>query len=175
MKRLISILLALFILYNSGVYLFLYIHTEKVVKQQAKERIRSGILKDEEYRLFIVSKLYRSEANDFTFIGDDEILYQGQMYDIVKIEDSGDSIKYYCLNDENESKLFANFSQLNKQVSDREKSLIITLLSLVLTQGLLESTLDINNPQEIIKIVPQNTHLIKNINADILDPPPKVS
>ncbi|MGB9696826.1 MAG: hypothetical protein ACP5P3_08825 [Ignavibacteria bacterium] len=175
MKRLVSILLALFVLYNSGVYLFLYIHSEKVVKQEAKDRIRSGLLREDECKLFVVSKSYQLNENEFTFIGDDEILYQGQMYDIVKVEDSDDSIKYYCLNDESESKLLTGFTQLNKQVSDKEKSLIITVLSLVLAQGLLESTIDVNTPQKVTKIIPQNTHLIKNISADILDPPPKNS
>lgn len=146
-----------------------------MVKREARDRIRSTLLKENEYKFFVVSKLYQSSENDFKFVGDDEILYQGQMYDVAKVEDTGDTIKYYCLNDESETKLLTGFFQLNEQVNNREKSLIITVLSLVLTQGLLESNLDVNISQEITKIIPQNTHLIKHIIADILDPPPKVS
>lgn len=174
MKKLISILIALFVLYNSGVYLFLYIHSEKVVKQQAKDRILSGVVTEDECKLFVVSRSSQFKE-DFTFVNDDEILYQGQMYDIVKVEDSGDSIKYYCLNDDAETKLLTGFFQLNKQANEKERALIMTVLSLVLAQGLLESPLNFNISQEITKILPQNTHLIRSINADILDPPPKVS
>jgi hypothetical protein len=175
LKKITSILLALFILYNSGVYLFLYIHTEKVIKQEIKDRISSGFLKENEYKLFIVSKSYKSAENNFTFVGNDEILYEGQMYDIVKVEYSGDSIKYYCLNDEGETKLITAFFQLNKQINDREKSLLITVLSLILTQGILDNNFDINISKDFTIITPQNTYLIKNINKDILDPPPKIS
>lgn len=53
---------------------------------------------------------------------DKEFRHQGTMYDIVKRRSTNDSIFYYCINDKQETRLFAHLDKLINKQLDNDKS-----------------------------------------------------
>ncbi|MDP1802854.1 MAG: hypothetical protein Q8L81_15945 [Bacteroidota bacterium] len=51
-----------------------------------------------------------------------EFRHKGSMYDVVKFETEKDSISYYCVNDVQETMLFAHLEEIINQQIDNDKS-----------------------------------------------------
>jgi hypothetical protein len=116
MKRTVSILLvAVFLLQTLGIYLVFKLKQTEI-RSEVKNKI-STELPDE---ALVLIKLNNSTANKsgngFRWIRHNEFSYRGKMYDVVRREQHDrNEIWFFCLSDEQETKLISNFRQ---QVND---------------------------------------------------------
>jgi len=107
MKRIVSILLILLLLYNAFGFLFSYFHLKKTFKKEALEKI-DNFLSEEE---LITLGFSNMELNDKVFfVHSREFIFNNEMYDIFETEERNDSIFYRCICDKNETFLEKSFS-----------------------------------------------------------------
>ena len=117
MRILLAISLLLLLLFQTASYLLVFKIQQYQIRKEIKQQIKAGVPEDELVLLKIPLSLESSAHNDqFQRIHDREFRYQGEMYDIVRQEQHGDTTWYYCLWDEKESELFA---QLDEQVAQQ--------------------------------------------------------
>ncbi len=81
------------------------------VRYEMKQRIKHGIAEEDRLVLKITPEI---EANPEIFIRihSREFRYLGEMYDVLKTENSGDTTFYTCIHDVKESGLFKNLDAL---------------------------------------------------------------
>ncbi|MEJ2103414.1 MAG: hypothetical protein P8X47_02420, partial [Ignavibacteriaceae bacterium] len=77
------------------------------------ERYSSHILKLKFTRLEYIRDLNWKEENEFE--------YKNEMYDVAKIERIGDNVFIYCVRDEMEEQLIANFERVTGTNSTKDK------------------------------------------------------
>lgn len=122
MKRIASfILLSVFLYSAAGVFVVFKIQQHEI-KQEIKSRIKNNVPESE---LVILSFDPSSKEHEaLIWLEDHEFLYRGEMYDIVRqFTDEKNIVHYYCINDEQESKLFANLDEsVDKNMQDNNKS-----------------------------------------------------
>ena len=98
-----------------------------------------------------------------------EFKYQGEMYDVVKVKCDRQKTYYYCLGDQKEKLLIANFNIAHNTHKDLEKKLKrATVLSFYLPPT---SITKIQYPIHILFAEPIG-HYISNM-VEIHSPPPK--
>ena len=98
------VLLALFLFNVVGYFItfkLVQYQVKKEVKIAMKQRISISELTAIQINKRDLSQLVWKEKNK-------EFYYKGELYDIVKTEEQTESVTYYCINDEQEEKLFAN-------------------------------------------------------------------
>lgn len=68
-----------------------------------------------------------------------ELLYQGKLYDVLRTDTVGATIRYYCVNDAKEDALFARLDQLEQDAGNtglmRKNSNLLKLFSLIYLPG----------------------------------------
>lgn len=114
MRVLLSISLLLLLLFQTASHLFVFKIQQYQIRKEIKRQIKAGVPEEELILLKIPHSLEISPNNKFKRIEEHEFRYLGEMYDVVKQEQHGDTTWYYCLWDEKESELFA---QLDEQVA----------------------------------------------------------
>jgi len=109
LHRILSLLLLFIFLYNIGGYFIAFIAIQYQVRNEIKAQIREGIAEDELHQIILPAN---PEVNtDFSLDDEQEIKYNGKMYDIVKQIVKGDSIYFYCILDEEETELFEDLDE----------------------------------------------------------------
>lgn len=109
MKRLTTILLLVLFSYNflgAGFVYNIWLYT---IKKEVKEQVSNK----HEKELTLVKVPLDQNGNppaDFQWHEEDEFRYHGQMYDIIRSEDHGSQIWYYCHWDKAETRLLNNLS-----------------------------------------------------------------
>lgn len=110
MKRFTTILLLILFIYNFLGAGFVYNGWLYSIKKEVKERLKSK--QHEEVALLKIPISWNHKPpSDFQWHGTDEFQYRGQMYDIIRSEEHGDTIWYYCHRDIAETKLLNNLSR----------------------------------------------------------------
>jgi hypothetical protein len=113
MRVLLAIFLLLLMLFQTASHFFVFKIHQYYIRKEIKAQIKAGVPKE----ALILLKIDKSlEADEFQRVEEDEIRYHGEMYDIVRQENHGDTTWYYCIWDEKESELFA---QLDEQVDQQ--------------------------------------------------------
>ena len=134
LKSIISILLLIsFTVPFGGSYILLQ-YQKRQVKKEIKERIISGIDKND----LVVFKLSKKESEtELLWEHSGEFEYRGEMYDIVHSEEKGDTIFYWCWWDYKETKLNKQLDNLvaqamghNPGIQANTKSIATFLFSL---------------------------------------------
>lgn len=168
MKKVIPlILLAVFLINLEGTYLLFLFQQSKNLKDIRAE-IRKN-LKDEILTLIIVPN---NKVSQIHWIRkNDEFIYDGKMFDIVRVKSTHNEKYFYCINDEKEKQLISDYQKkcdqnnksntLLRQISN--STFFFTFFSLVIT-------------------LPINTICFseydfgyKSMIIDILSPPPRHS
>lgn len=111
MKRALTILLLLVVSYHFLGVGFVYNIWLYSIKSSVKEQLKGT--HDEETTIIKLSKV--SDYPSLKWHESEEFEYRGQMYDVIKKEDHGDAIWYYCYWDKAETKLL---NDLSKYVTD---------------------------------------------------------
>lgn len=175
MKKTLSILLILFIIINSGGYLFIYLQLENYFKKIAFNRINEFIPIEKLERIEISNNSKSTESKDYIrFIDDREICYKGKMYDIYMVFVQDGKTIIYCISDENEDIINNAFSEyINESDGDLESQTIINFVKIIITLALEPIQSDFSYIQPYKNISFNYINLFGNINIDIPSPPPK--
>jgi hypothetical protein len=107
MKRIASAILLSLFLYNIVGYYFSY----SVLNWENSSQMSLNIKSSNNLETLQIKK---SELNNVIF-SDNEMSYQGEIYDVKKISSNGDYILVQCLHDKKEETLFAD---LDKQIQN---------------------------------------------------------
>lgn len=106
------IILLLLLAFQSAGYLLVFRIQQLRIKKEMKAKIKNGIADDQ----LVLLKILKTAKDDFPrswkWIDEHEFRYEGDMYDIVRKQEKGDTVWYYCIPDEKESRLFANLDEL---------------------------------------------------------------
>ncbi len=166
MRKYISLILLVIILFVSNGYHLYFKYLQHNIQQEIKHKIRNKLSK-KELTLIVVSsnnkkKIKWTKENK-------EFIYNGLMYDIVKVETQGKEKYYYCINDTKEKDLIANYKKHNRHRNN-------TLLKIrkILSNKYFPEKLSINtkiNKDDMCFIKYQQNY--KSIYVETLSPPPK--
>lgn len=118
-KKTFSILLLTAFLFNLFGYFPLFKMAQHKIQKQIKTLLKKGVPKNELYVISValnkVNELdWKKEGKEFR--------HKGAMYDIVKQETKGGFVFYYCVNDKQETQLFAHLEELVNQQINNDKS-----------------------------------------------------
>jgi hypothetical protein len=116
-QTLVSFILIILLLFNSGVNVLLYFSSTKIVKKTIHYLIENDELEKELMILSISKKDIEEKIVKFEWVEEKEFRYNGMMYDVKKDLSDNDSLRFLCYLDEHENlleKLFSRFSDSNK-------------------------------------------------------------
>lgn len=103
-KALLSMLVFVFLFNVIGYYLLYHI-----LESNNRNEMQKSLA---EATVFETIRIHKSELHNVIFEDDgNEILLNGEMYDIRSKVDSGDYVIFYCIQDKHETKLRAEFSK----------------------------------------------------------------
>jgi hypothetical protein len=170
MKKSLSILL-IFAFFYSFIGLYLNFEIAQIcIKEEIKEKIIHNLPESELTLIKIPSGthekiIWMEEGREFR--------YQGNMFDVVRINKRADTTYYYCFSDVKESTLMAGLDKLVKDQTDnaqsrtnQKKQEITYFFEKALpTQCLTEITVSYFN----------FSSRYKSIDTDVLSPPPRIS
>ncbi|MCK6649467.1 MAG: hypothetical protein L6Q66_07415 [Bacteroidia bacterium] len=115
MKRTIAILLFFVFTFNIAGVIVVFKLQQFSIRREIKRQIKRGV-SDEELHVIIVNT---ENSEELSWQKENEFIYKGAMYDIVKKETLADSsIAYYCINDKQETELFAHLDELIRKDMD---------------------------------------------------------
>lgn len=144
LKRVLSIFLALILIFNSAGYIVVFYQMKKVFKKQAFQKLENYI-NPEDLTTIVLSRYdFENENENFYFVEAHEIKYFGKMYDIARIEHSDDSVKIIALNDENEDNLHNLFAQFFTKNLNDKYSKTAGIIKLIITDSGLPIIFDSN-------------------------------
>ena len=82
------------------------------MQYEIKSDITSLINKGIDVDMTIVISIYKKEINNIIFSDNGkEMSYKGQMYDVIKSDENNTTVTYYCLNDIEETTLYASLDE----------------------------------------------------------------
>ncbi|WP_153796353.1 hypothetical protein [Foetidibacter luteolus] len=172
MKKALTIFfLLVFSFYAGGFYSFFIIF-----QQQARKEIKQQIKRDVPVRELTAIHISRDGKDELEWFEEGkEFHYHNMMYDVVKTEQSADSIVYYCINDVQEKSLFAF---LDKMVQDHLahskklgslKSLEKVWLPLIVPAA----SEDTRHFDHLATLPSYYKNLYQSVSLDMPAPPPK--
>lgn len=95
-----------------------------VIRKNVKRKIKKGARESDMVKLYIPKTLEAKPDASFTRIHSREFRYKGQMYDIVKQTDLGDTTLYWCIWDKEETALFAQLGSLFDKAKKHDPKLL---------------------------------------------------
>ncbi|MDP4116940.1 MAG: hypothetical protein Q8903_12440 [Bacteroidota bacterium] len=171
MKKLLSILLIIFLVINSCGYIVLFQQMQFEAKREIKERIFRGISPEDAIHF----SFSQNEFSKLKFTEEDEFEYDGKMFDIVKSEFKNGKHSIYCLNDEKEEQLVKAFQRDNdnhKAKTPSQNSLRI--ISSIISTGLVKSAFSIHKHNYVANILNFKKDTYTSYYTKIPSPPPKI-
>lgn len=117
-RKIIAYLLVLSIFYQCAGYLLVYNTNFMLCKKEMKRKIKAG-LSETELTYFTFSN---RDFENLDWQNQKEFRHHNTLYDVVKkINTENDSVKIACINDTQESTLFANLNEHIDSFSDIQK------------------------------------------------------
>ncbi len=118
MRRIIAYILLLSIFYQCAGYILVYKANFMLCKKEMKRKIKAGLSESElTYFTFSIT-----DFKNLDWLNRKEFRHQNTLYDVVKkINTENDSVKVACINDTQESVLFANLNEHINSFSDIQK------------------------------------------------------
>ncbi|HYV92454.1 MAG TPA: hypothetical protein VE978_11740 [Chitinophagales bacterium] len=122
MKQLLSISLSIFFLFTAAGYYLTFLAADYSAKKEIAQQIQSQENSEQMIQLSFSREELQKEIR-FTNSRQNEFIYQGCHYDVVKSFFSGDKISFFCLTDKKETTLFTEFGkQLTEHSSGNNAS-----------------------------------------------------
>jgi len=173
MKNTIALLLmACFILNISGAHLF-FTFQKSEVKAEMKRLLKSD-LKNDQLSVFTF-QIGGKEYNELGWEGDDEFVWNGEMYDVIEKTTANGIITIHCINDKKETELIRNFEKLNKDASNSKNKAVLMMKLLsncFITAAISEMRMKIVDAS-VKSFFPPD--FISTVKADVLTPPPQLA
>ena len=110
-KLILSLLLIFVVLFHANLYIFVFKGFEISHKREIRKFIKEGIPESDLIEFVFSKKDLRVDNDTIKWIKSWEFRYFSEMYDIVREEESTDSVLLYCIHDPKESQLFANLDK----------------------------------------------------------------
>lgn len=177
MKRIVAILLLLLYLHNFAGYLAAFCLLQSHVRSDIKRTIKSGLPDNTLTLLVFQTSSLGNDESSVQWLEENEFLYRGSMYDVVRARADGDSTYFLCINDVEEERLFAG---LDRHV-DREMAASGKAATLDSFQDVFKGSYQHNSssPDELkllgVSILPPSAHYNPFIPETIFHPPHTVS
>lgn len=166
MKKYISIIVLLIILFNIGGYYLCFTVLQLKIRTEIKQAIRNG-LKDEDLILFEISD--NSNPAVHWVESEKEFSFKGEMFDVVRIKKQQNKKLYYCINDRKEEQLILNYRKNHNSEKQTDKKIKTGFNVQFFAQQFV-----IKNYKYATNIrYPNLIFLYKSNNLDIHSPPPK--
>jgi len=167
MRRYISFILLVVIVFVSTGYHIYFKYLQNNIRKEIKHEIRKGLDKKDLSLIIISSK----NKKYLTWIEENkEFNYKGAMYDVVKIETKNSKTYYYCINDIKENDLIVNYTRHN-----RRRSKTILKLRKVLTNKYFPEKYSISIPFSKADVYySDNLQIYISIYIETFSPPPQV-
>ncbi len=119
MKKVLSISLLLIFLFQMTGYYFVFKIQQSEIRKEFKRLLQTGIAEDKLVVIEFDKNCKPAKGEEIKFIENHEILYHNTFYDIVRKETLGSVTKYFCIADHDETLIFARFSKVMKQESNK--------------------------------------------------------
>ena len=176
MKKIVIILLSFLLLFNSFGYVLVYFEVEQSLKEEAFEKMKNNISDEDLYIIALSKQDLLLNNNGCIFLNENEIKFNGKLYDIYRKYDLGDKIILYCLDDEKENTVEKIFSSYIEDLSTKssEQPAIRNILKTKISLGITPQQDSLFSNQIIEFIRFNKINLITNFK-EILTPPPKES
>jgi hypothetical protein len=178
-KKFIYILLAFFIFFNSGGFLFTFFTFKHIIKVEMFSEIREHLNSkcELEFFRFNDSELF-SDTKQITWDSKEEFYYNGKLYDVVCIKnDAKDSnIKIiYAINDNKEEKLIHSFNSLIDDLvnGNTANPKIRTILFNLISQALIQNGFNLNYCIQYVVVYKEIIIQFLSFQQSPDSPPPK--
>ena len=170
MKKLLSILLILFLVINSCGYIIVFQQMQLEAKREIKDRILKGIgLQDAVHFCF-----NQAEYAGLNFSEEDEFELNGKMYDIIKSDFKNGKYNIYCFNDEKEETIIKNLQKdTDGHKAKTPSQNTLRIISGIISTALVKSTYTIKRPIYLTNIIKYTQETFKSFCTKIPSPPPK--
>jgi hypothetical protein len=172
LKRTLSILLILLLVFNSAGFVLVYYELLYIFQLDAKTSL-SSYVPDELLTEIIIHK--DGLNREIEWIDDGEIKVNGKMFDILRRENQGDDTVLVCVSDDKENKLQEIFEEsFNKSFNpSASKTPAVNILKILIKNALAPETKNyfyISGKQRPLTFVLEE---ILDPFLDVLTPPPK--
>lgn len=173
MKKSLSVILILFLLFNSAGYVLLYFQLKYIFKNDSYSKIKENLKEEETTEIIISKDIYENGNDDFYFVEPNEFIYHGNMYDVSSVSIDGDKVKISCYKDDKETNLNELFAQyFTNSISDKTSKVNTLLNSIIFDAGLPISFNEPSSWREDESFYFIFVPIINNF-LDIPTPPPK--
>lgn len=108
LKKILAILFLSIFLYNTIGYLVVFKKIQYGIKKEIKTRIKNKLDEKDLVLIKYPSHPDKAQRKLFHWKEENEFLYDGNMYDVVRKYSIHDTTYYYCINDTKEKDLFGN-------------------------------------------------------------------
>ena len=178
MKKLFAILLISLFMYNYVGYLVVFKTVQHAIKKEIKTKIKGNL--DNKELTLIKDPVYprNDQKRKLHWKEDNEFLYEGNMYDVVRQYQMNDTIYYYCINDTRERDLFAHLDdQVNEKMTGKSVARnLVKIFKLTIEQNYF---IDITAYTLLTKSkATVHNFLVQGyvpVNIDVESPPPELS
>jgi len=172
MKKVITIFLVLLFTVNEFSFITIYLPLKNLAGIIQKAKVENSYDSND----FTLIAINESEKESIKYINENEIFFNGDMYDIVNTVTKDSTIYIYCLKDETENLLTKSFQLHFDNHQNRKFSL--NFFNLTSAKKLIAFVFEDNLNNSILKvdsIIADNINLNPKPFIDKHTPPPKIS
>jgi len=168
LKKFFSISFAILFLFFAAGYYLIFISMDKKVKLEMAHLIQSSPTHSSTVQ-FSFSKKELLHDVHFTSSSQNEFIYHGEHYDVVKTQNDGDQTLFFCIADKKETSLFAQFK---KQTSDSSPSNSSGKIQLKQADWMFQSLNKEIYFSHSVCLLTNFTAIITSSQEEIFSPPP---
>jgi len=118
MRKLISLLLLIAVLFNIAGYYFTFLIIQQGYKRDFITHLKNDASTKDVLLLRISDEEIRSGVSNFKWTEENEFVFQGKMYDVISRQKQGNMNIFRCLNDNREEMLMAKYEGIIKHKTD---------------------------------------------------------
>lgn len=171
MNRIVSILLVFIVLLNSVLFGVFYFLAKSELK---KEFLAQFNMNESNLPVTIVTSDDINQNNKITALENDELIIDGQYYDVFKTDVEGGKKIYYCISDKNEEQLEKAFiGFLNSSAKNSSSKTNSNLLKLISMSGFPASFQNNTISHRYMKYPVNDNFNLRDALIKIPTPPPE--
>jgi hypothetical protein len=176
LKKIAAIAVLFVFLVNTMGYFVVFKYNQYLVKQEMISRIRTGILHPD---VVILKILHPEQNQQFRRIEKNEFTFCGRLYDIVVERKTGDTTIFYCLHDNKEESLIADFTlylrNRGRSGSSQKDDPMHSLLHNLVTQALIQNRTLPDKDHGVTFVFPVYQPRIIPVYLVHVAPPPEIA
>ncbi len=171
MKRLLSILIILLLLFNTIGFELLFSFVLVQCKEDASQTMK---ILGEKNKLQIL-KIEKDASADLIRVNDREIKYHGELFDVYKEENRGDAVLIYCYRDKKEQNVINELQEITKEDNNNssKKSAAKFVLNNLLKNYLNSGSLNIKRKIRFENLFYAEINLYESLPKEKIPHPPE--